>query len=753
MNRYIILLFAILCSEFVWSQTILDFESSKGLKGIGVYDCWEKSPFRNGELKGNYAIVDNPISNVDPISGKVSNKSSKVLGAQRSRFGSSLFGVRVDLETPLLLSDATKYFHVNLLRPVSGRVMLVGLGRSTFWEDQPNDVEQFWVVSYSKLLPNTWCDAVFEVKVAGNIEIHSLVLIPECESPHNSSDDFLFYIDNIVLSGSRSQFISTPESYDVILSKKSSISDTGKGLEEVRFRSSQSERIVKISQPSTRALYKYDTETALVFRPDEEVEISTKFTGAKGNAYLYLDFDNDGCFDMPELIDDSHRIGRDLLGYSYYDGKDSEGKEALSTSIALPKFKIPSDIMPGAYRMRLKIEDNALHPAGENTNGMLKKCGSITDFVVFISEDKSIVNALPTNGKVLTTEGLEINNLQVPIQSPLSIQIKPDSGYYHHGIDIVSGYNIDNQSKFDINGNVQYIKNNLNFDGSDYTIPAELIVGNVRINGVINTHSEESGRPMDPAIYGLNFPETMLVAHESRVLNSITLKCNDVSKTFKTSIYPNTIWQNMSSQGALRVTPGSKVSTSLAYVGYWMHVFQFVDWNRDGVFNNTLTMDRRPIPNGELVAFTYYNATNSDGDKAEMWVNPQSNRDFIVPENIPDGIYNARLKIDWNNIDPKGQYGGAYDNIDFNGGYVADFYIEVKRDESNSEVLAPHDSSTLRIELHKGYITLSSDTPTLASVYDIMGRRIYTNSGLEGAVDITLQPGIYIVNNKRVCIK
>lgn len=194
MRRFGLIFCLIAMSRAIWGEVKVDFENDCGYKSLGVYDVWEESPFRTGELKGNYAIVANPDVNVER------NNSVKVLGAQRSRFGSNRFGVRVDLESPLALSPDTLYCHVLLHKPKDGRVMLVGLGSRKERLGQNPYTEQFYELSRTPVKPGEWCDAVFPLRGAEGVEIRSLVLVPDCESPHELKEDFLFYIDDIEIN-------------------------------------------------------------------------------------------------------------------------------------------------------------------------------------------------------------------------------------------------------------------------------------------------------------------------------------------------------------------------------------------------------------------------------------------------------------------------------------------------------------------------------------------------------------------------
>ena len=109
-------------------------------KAIGVYDTWEKSPFRTGELKGNAAVVTNHLNQVDDLLGEAHNATGKMLAMQRSRFGSNTFGVRIDLNEPIDLTPTAKYVHALIHKPVAGRAMLVGLGKRNDRDTQQQTV-------------------------------------------------------------------------------------------------------------------------------------------------------------------------------------------------------------------------------------------------------------------------------------------------------------------------------------------------------------------------------------------------------------------------------------------------------------------------------------------------------------------------------------------------------------------------------------------------------------------------------------
>lgn len=190
--RKLLLIMSVMALHLSAVAQTIDFESDSNYKSVGVYDTWEESPFRTGKLKGNAQVVDNFL--------KDGNTSDRILGVQRSRFGSNTFGVRIDLNKPFEISPDTQYIHVKINKPVVSNVMLVGLGKRTERVGQSAETEQFWVYSDNEIIPNKWNDAVFAVRGNKGIEIYSLVVVPDCKSPHNLKKDFAAYIDDIEIN-------------------------------------------------------------------------------------------------------------------------------------------------------------------------------------------------------------------------------------------------------------------------------------------------------------------------------------------------------------------------------------------------------------------------------------------------------------------------------------------------------------------------------------------------------------------------
>ena len=184
----------------VMAQQSVNFGNKDSFAEIAIYDSWEASPFTTGVLKGNWRIVSDP----EEFTSDASNNQPKyVLGAQRSRFGSNLFGVKIDLPQSFELTPEGSNIRVRIHKPKNGRVALIGLGSRKERLEQNPFTEQFCVLSENTVEPDQWCEAVFPVRGANGVVIRSLVVVPDCESPHDLTEDFIFYISDININSSR----------------------------------------------------------------------------------------------------------------------------------------------------------------------------------------------------------------------------------------------------------------------------------------------------------------------------------------------------------------------------------------------------------------------------------------------------------------------------------------------------------------------------------------------------------------------
>lgn len=491
------------CTSLLHAQTTeevrIDFEN-QNYKSLGVYDTWHKSPFRSqnkqaAALEGNVQVVSNIDKKYDEILKATPNASNNVLGFQRSRFGSNTFGARIDLKQPFALTKETKYVHVMIHKPKAGRTMLIGLGKRTDRKGQSVDTEQFWELSTREIEPNKWVDAVFPVKGAGGIEIHSLVVVVDCEDTNGMKDDFLAYIDNIVVNNEA--FITTNrEDYPMNYNKDAKCSRSDRGLKGISL-GDQTFNLYSDITTSTPA-YTYLSKQAFLAKPGETLNPAVQYKGIWMHSYVYLDLNNNGRFEPKveggQIVPNA---GNELLAYSFLGGEDeNSGFNSAGTEISgngrntlvMPEFTLPSDLQHGFYRMRYKVDWNSADAGGsiENNNHILNNGGGAIDVRLNVHGDNVKIYQGALNGKVVAEDGTELNGISIPFGKPYTVKMKPEHGFNFSGLKVRHGYNLTGDSIS--HGTYQYVdelipRERFNADGT-FTLPAEMIDGDVSLEGI-----------------------------------------------------------------------------------------------------------------------------------------------------------------------------------------------------------------------------------------------------------------------------
>ena len=481
---------------FVSAQTEVTFEN-EDYKSIGVYDTWEASPFRTGALKGNYAVINNFLTDEDEQLGVAPNPSSKILAIQRSRFGSNTFGVKVDLKETFELTPTVKYIHVKVYRPYGGRVMVVGLGKRTERLEQSPETEQFWAMSTMNIGAGKWQDVVLPIKGNGGIEIYSLVIVPDCESPHNYSVDEMCYVDDIKVNNDpKSELIYGY--YQTSMGPDQLYTRNDRHLDLVKLTVTNGEAQSIIVPTSPKTVYVSMVDKQLLVKPGETVTPSVSYTGNWMHAYAYIDYGNDGKFDA--LVNDNLSIaeGSDIVSFSFYGGNDNDnGVNSSGTSLtgssrntlAMPSFKVPADLPQGVYRMRYKVDWNSIDPAGsvDQSNPILGNGGGIVDIMLNVHGDYCNVNDANRNGEVLSAvDGERLVTYKAPFGKDFKIRMNPENGFEYSGVIVKYGYNLQGDSV--VRDNVQWGKvffERQEFDENDeIVIPAEYMCGDIEIEGL-----------------------------------------------------------------------------------------------------------------------------------------------------------------------------------------------------------------------------------------------------------------------------
>ena len=243
-------------------------------------------------------------------------------------------------------------------------------------------------------------------------------------------------------------------------------------------------------------------------------------------------------------------------------------------------------------------------------------------------------------------------------------------------------------------------------DGSTVTLAATPSTGytfkNWTVNGsVVSTENPYVATVTGNTQYVANFQDENALdyctwngnsSHSSRYLSSFTIADNNANSAQVTSIQSlrSAVYADKTAV-TLTTTAGATLSfSSMAWNGEWMHGYVFIDYDNDGVFNQTV--NATDTTNGELVSYNFYSSsgssygTNSKGTTVQnnCGVNNSNMPSWTLPTNLANGTYRLRFKIYWINTDPCVSTASGND-IATNGGCIVDMTLKIADAPSASE--------------------------------------------------------------------
>ena len=488
------------------AQTTITFDT-EDYAGISVYDKWEESPFRTGELTGNAGVVLNPSTTPDEVLGIAPNSTEKVVGFQRSRYASNAYGVRIDLKEPIRVTKNLQYIHVMTYlkdKPAASRMMVMGLGKriEASWSGQRNDeVEQFWALTPANVQPKDgWQDIVVSFKgfsyskeenENSGIDIYALVIVPDLRTPDEDDADWVAYFDEIVVDSNPDKRFST-EQYALTYDQEAAMNRTDRALNKVGVTSNG-----KTYESNARSQKFYSNNTAnSVFSAKAGAEVQPTF-GYKGgwmSGYVYVDWGNDALFNDGINANGTPATESDVVSYSalqigntWYKSDGSTRGDGNAIGAGVPKFTVPAGTAPGFYRMRYKVDWNSINPAG--ATDIISNGGGIVDVTLDVHGDEVAVNASQLNGDiVVAADGSDLINYVTGYEQPLKVKIVPAPGFVQYGFTLKYGYNVAAKEQLDDKGNPNWVEVKVPYSeiaaDSTYTIPAEYMRGSqVSIEG------------------------------------------------------------------------------------------------------------------------------------------------------------------------------------------------------------------------------------------------------------------------------
>lgn len=482
------------------------------------------------------------------------------------------------------------------------------------------------------------------------------------------------------------------EDYSVAFDKSQDYTHATRRLTAVSLKGS-SDGDQAVSLPEPLKVYTYISDKIFTLRPGEVVTPDFSFTEDWMHGYVYLDKGHDGVFDA--AFDSLGRIPAesDIIAFSYAESATGSGNGFNSAGAAVsnlnvldpPAFTLPTDLPHGFYLMRFKVDWASIDPAGRmgDDNNILRNGGAICDVVVNVHGDVCTVNSAAVNGCVVAADGTALDGLQHQFGEPLTIKALPDEGYLLDAIRIKYGYNLQGDSL--LHGVPQYREKVIPaylMQNGEFTIDSEYLAGEIVIEGIFEKQADDISNGEQ---YALSFDTATELTNTTYRLQRMNY--TPAGSSSKAVLFPSdikTVYTNMQS-GEVLLSPGTSVLLSAGVASEGLHYYLYIDLNNDGCFTPLLNGSGTPACSSELVAFTYYNGVNSDGETKAADEPKNRFMRFVLSDKLPSGIYRVRLKSDNNNIDPAGS-----EQIVGNGGMIIDFYLNVTKEKNNLSLYAMH---------------------------------------------------------------
>ena len=454
----------------------------------------------------------------------------------------------------------------------------------------------------------------------------------------------------------------------------------------VQLTSSYGTQTVEVNQKKEKRMYIKRLDDCLRAKIGETVTAGFDWSGTWMCGYAYIDFGKDGSYDV-DYDDNGVNAMKDLMTYSMYKNKDSKGATVSGEpSINPPSFTIPSDVKPGIYRMRYKVDWDCVDPGGNTLSGndIKKNGGVIVDTRINVHGETSHVTVKGADEKKgtlsLADYSAELNNQDVEFGKDLTIAIAIKDGYNFSSLKVKHGYGLDGEAVVD--GLRQWQENTIMaYTAKDdkITIPASYIDGDVEITVNFAAEGATSGDN-----YALNFEKDL--AQMNPTANSLTefSITNKAGKKSAIAIPEGTTVYRDALTKEVNAKPGDVLTPGIAFTGDTeMGAYLYIDYNQDAAFTTPLDETGKPVVGSEIVSFSSYKGKNSNGEAAGATSAMPS---FTIPDDLPTGVYRARLKID-NNIDPAGDY-NASDALHINhyNGYIVDFLLNIHNDKGSLDI-------------------------------------------------------------------
>lgn len=355
---------------------------------------------------------------------------------------------------------------------------------------------------------------------------------------------------------------------------------------------SLSTQYLNVGQTPGGDLYLDRTSQAVVLIAGKKTAIEVDWAGNWMNSYAYIDWGNDGEFNVQVADDNTIVKPTDIISYSNFDGLNSAGAEAVNpvngqkgNTVVLPDFV--AETKPGTYRFRVKIDYNNVDPGGAivlddagalNPQKGILYGGTIADATIVVIEPFGNVSQLN-----LVSDHGALQASYNEVDGTVTVSCAEEDGYFLDGIDVTHTFDLpEGVSLADpvIGAAVTFSAN-----GSEVVIPADALTAGATLTAKFIDEAQKSGV--------WDYPSTM--TGEKAANEGITaITVNDSMMGI------NAATRHYFLDRAFNVAAGSPLKLSCAYNGPATKFTLYVDADQTGEFSKPLATAETLAKMGEV---------------------------------------------------------------------------------------------------------------------------------------------------------
>ncbi len=199
--------------------------------------------------------------------------------------------------------------------------------------------------------------------------------------------------------------------------------------------------------------------------------------GAAGkDAYLYIDFNNDSRFGVSLNAEGLPGISSELVAFSCYNGKNSNGAIAENGAGTLPLYKLSEVLPDGVYRARLKLDNNNVNPAG--CDNFVAENGVIADFLLNLASGEKKLSLHSVDGSI-DGDNYSALPMYVTPGKGFTAVLRGAPGYTCKELVVRHGHNLGAEPV--INGNTQWREEVLQVVDGKAVVNASMVDGDVSL--------------------------------------------------------------------------------------------------------------------------------------------------------------------------------------------------------------------------------------------------------------------------------